>query len=305
MATWLLPLLVVCCAATDAVSAATNTTTKKASWTLSFADEFDGNALNTSSWTASDRVQVISKYDGHDALFLADRVAVRGGYLAITTVHEPAQLDGDSYNFTSGWIDSKQKVNQSLTKPTRWEASMKMADAEANGAWPAWWLLPEGACWPVSGEVDIVEVWLGQGHQQHSHVGQPVAMASTYHYGYGCSQDLNHYSTDSHWYPSLNYSSKDPVIDFSAAFHTFGVEINATALRFYVDDVTTFVRTMPPLCVTDPGFEWGTTAYMPFNPMYGILNVAVKQNTVASTWWHTNNATTLVDWVRMYTLVGG
>ena len=78
-----------------------------------------------------------------------------------------------------------------------------------------------------------------------------------------------------------------------------------TALRFYVDDVTTFVRTMPPLCVTDPGFEWGSTAYMPFNPMYGILNVAVKQNTVASTWWDTHNATTLVDWVRMYTLVDG
>jgi hypothetical protein len=44
---------------------------------------------------------------------------------------------------------------------------------------------------------------------------------------------------------------------------------------------------------------------MPFNPMYGILNVAVKQNTVASTWWDTHNATTLVDWVRMYTLVDG
>ena len=38
----------------------------------------------------------------------------------------------------------------------------------------------------------------------------------------------------------------------------------------------------------------------PFEPMYGIINVAVAQNTVASTWWDTHNATTLVDWVRMY-----
>jgi hypothetical protein len=36
--------------------------------------------------------------------------------------------------------------------------------------------------------------------------------------------------------------------------------------------------------------------------MYGILNVAVKQNTQPSLWWSTHNASTLVDWVRMYVL---
>ena len=106
-------------------------------------------------------------------------------------------------------------------------------------------------------------------------------------------------------YPSLNYSSTQPIIDFSANFHTFGVEINATSLRFYVDNVTTFVRTIPQLCVTAEGFNWGETAYMPFKPMYGIINVAVKQGTVASAWWDAHNATTLVDWVRMYTLTEG
>ena len=164
------------------------------------------------------------------------------------------------------------------------------------------WLLPEGECWPISGEVDIVEVWLGQGHYQHSHVGQPVAMASTYHYGYGCSEDKSKYDIDSNWYPSLNYSATGKPIDFSADFHTFGVEINDTSLRFYVDDVTTFVRTLPQLCVSDPEFVWGETAYMPWKPMYGIINVAVAQNTKPSVWWASNNATTLVDWVRMYTL---
>jgi hypothetical protein len=105
---------------------------------MTFEDDFAGDALNASSWTVSDHDKTISQYDGHDALFIKERVMVAGGYLAITTVNEANTLDGVSYNFTSGWIDSKQKVNQSLlAAPTRWEASMKMASAEANGAWPA------------------------------------------------------------------------------------------------------------------------------------------------------------------------
>ncbi len=77
------------------------------------------------------------------------------------------------------------------------------------------------------------------------------------------------------------------------------MEINATALRFYVDNVTTFVRSMGTLCVTDPGFQWGETPYMPFTPLYGIINTAVVPNS-NTTWWQTNNATLLVDWVRWY-----
>ena len=55
-------------------------------WRTVFEDHFDGDALNTSSWTISNWSQVISQYDGHDALFTADRVRVGGGHLAIATV---------------------------------------------------------------------------------------------------------------------------------------------------------------------------------------------------------------------------
>lgn len=44
------------------------------------------------------------------------------------------------------------------------------------------------------------------------------------------------------------------------------------------------------------------TAYMPFNPTYGILNTAVSPNS-NTTWWETHNATTMVDWVRWYAWV--
>lgn len=82
-------------------------------------------------------------------------------------------------------------------------------------------------------------------------------------------------------------------------YHTFGVEVNTTAVRFYVDNTTSFVRELTPFCPANPDFAWGTTAYAPFAPLYGIINTAVVPNTNL-TWWKTNNATLLVDWVRWY-----
>jgi beta-glucanase (GH16 family) len=176
------------------------------SWVVTFEDEFLGTELNTSSWTASNYSSVVSQYDGHDALFVADMVSVNNGILSITTAWAPQEFNGVHYNMTSGWIDTQQKVNQSRG---RFEASVKMPNAGAVGAWPAWcvpmlagfislrntravailfspwflwcrWLLPEGQCWPISGEIDIVEYWVGQGHNQHSRTENPAQMSSSY-----------------------------------------------------------------------------------------------------------------------------
>ena len=87
----------------------------------------------------------------------------------------------------------------------------------------------------------------------------------------------------------------------------FGVEINDTSLRFYVDETNNTIRemTLPQLCMTDPDFVWGQTPYMPFQPLYGIINVAVNElsRDTNLSWWQTNNATTEVDWVRWYEFV--
>ena len=52
-------------------------------WVMTFEETFDGDTLNASRWTPSNWSQVVSQYDGHDALFIADRVRVGGGHLAM------------------------------------------------------------------------------------------------------------------------------------------------------------------------------------------------------------------------------
>ena len=290
------------CGAPPTAAAAEAAEAAAGDWVVSFEDDFNGDALNESSWTASNFSSVVSQYDGHDALFIADRVAVRGGNLVITTAWDPHTFDGVTYNMTSGWVDSKGKRNQT---GGRFEASIKMPSNESVGSWPAWWLLPETTCWPVGGEVDVVEWYAGEGHFQHSRTDNPAQMSSSYHYGYSCGGDLYHYPNDTIWWPSGDWAPNYPIIDFSADFHVFGVELNASAVRFYVDNSTNTIFTLsaPQLCVTTPGFVYGQSMYMPWAPMYGILNVAVNNGHDSSGWWHQNNATTLIDWVRWYSFV--
>jgi len=173
-------------------------TTLSGDWVLTFEDDFSGNQLNLSKWTPSNS-SFTSQYDGHDALFIPERVYVSGGNLVITTVLDPRFVDGIHYNMTSGWVDTQGKFTQ---LGGRFEASMQLPDRYSMGSWPAFWLLPD-ICWPIGGEVDIME-WYGgdNGHYQHSTPGEPSSMASTYHYGYYCYQDASSYSNDSRWYPN-------------------------------------------------------------------------------------------------------
>ena len=175
----------------------------------------------------------------------------------------------------------------------------------------------------TSHTVDIVEWYANRGNYQHSRTDNPVVATSSYHFGYDCSADVYDYARDSGEFPSRDWSPNWPIINYSAGFHTFGVEINDTALRFYVDNFTSFELALPPLCVTADTFH-NHSAYMPFKPLYAILNVAVTPNANVS-WWSAfgalmmlpptpptltphpttppetyGNTTTLFDWVRWY-----
>lgn len=90
------------------------------------------------------------------------------------------------------------------------------------------------------------------------------------------------YTKDHADFPSRDWSPNWPIIDFSADFHTFGVEVNDTALRYYVDNYTSFELALPSFCVTGDTYH-NHTAYMPFKPLYGES----QHFTVTSLPWYT------------------
>lgn len=76
-------------------------------WEVVFKDEFEGNQLDSRSWTARNNMT-------HGALeyelYMADEAFVQGGYLVLRTRKRRMPYGSRVYNYTSGWVDSRDKV---------------------------------------------------------------------------------------------------------------------------------------------------------------------------------------------------
>jgi hypothetical protein len=151
-------------------------------WRLAWAEEFNGATLNASRWNVR---QNGTHGDLEQQLYVSDAVTLRDGHLVLRTARASVTgPDGSRlYNFTSGWVDTQGKLETSFG---RWEIRARLPDPEARGIWPAHWLMPRyerGAatdwnCWPVGGEIDIMESTGGV-------FGNTVL--GTYHWGANCS----------------------------------------------------------------------------------------------------------------------
>jgi hypothetical protein len=136
-------------------------------WKLDWQDEFDGDSLNASSWSALD----LHTYDigsCRDAVCLPDNVQVAGGALLLRS--ERRQVQG--YNFTTGAVRTKGKRSWTATAESSFRVCVSAIlpgeghgrDGAAQGIWPAHWMMPDtAACWPDLGEMDILEMINGDG----------------------------------------------------------------------------------------------------------------------------------------------
>jgi beta-glucanase (GH16 family) len=181
----------------------------KPGWTLTFADEFDGAALDAAKWMDSYPGGVRTHSNNEQQYYAADGMQLEKGTLRLTA--ERRATDGMPY--TSGMICSAGKFAQRYG----W-FEIRARFPRGQGLWPAFWLLPASGVWPP--EIDVLEV-LGQ---------EPNAVHLTSHW--------RSVSGKREW-STLKFVGAD----LTADFHTFAVDWEPDRITWYVDGVERFHTT--------------------------------------------------------------
>lgn len=240
-------------------------------WKLVWSDEFDGKSLDYSKW----EVEVNAFGGGNQELQIytdrKENVRVEGGHLVLEARHDHHQIAGTVREYSSGRIRSKHRGDWKYGK---FEVRAKLPGGQ--GVWPAIWMLPTDevyGTWASSGEIDIME-FKGQ---------EPDVVLGTLHFGKQWPH--NQYKTG---------TMKLAKGNFTDDFHTFAIEWEEGAIRWYVDGVH---------YQTQKDWSSGGGKFpAPFDQrFYLILNLAIGGNFLGNP-----DATTpfprqyLVDFVRVY-----
>ena len=238
---------------------ATRLSTKHLLW----EENFDGQTtFNTKYWTKiprgkSDWNRNMSDYD---SLY-----AVRDGKLILRGIVNRS-LPNDTARFLTGGVYTKDKVSFGFG---RWEVRAKLNGAK--GAWPAFWLLPQGGQWPVAGEIDIMErlnddsIAYQTVHSDYTH-----RLKITNNPPHGATGKIN---------PN--------------AFNTYAVELYPDSLVFYINDKKTFTYTR---IQTDKEGQFPFDKYQ----YYLLLDMQLGGSWVGAVKPEDLPVEMEIDWVRFY-----
>ena len=173
-------------------------------WELAWSDEFDGSALDTTSWSRCEvgNADWCRHMSDEESL-----VEVHDGMLTLKAVGTPEGLDEDRPYITGG-VQSRGKRSQQLGM---FEVRARLGSAK--GFWPAIWLMPDcDKSWPTGGEIDIME------HLNHDNI-----FYQTLHTGYLQSEGR----TDE------NHSQARPYFDRDG-WNVYSAVVDQDAVKLYV-----------------------------------------------------------------------
>ncbi|MEU9046887.1 MULTISPECIES: glycoside hydrolase family 16 protein [unclassified Kitasatospora] len=173
-------------------------------WRPVFADEFNGSSLDAAKWNpnwfgcSTCTTQPVNSQES--AAYSPSQVSVSGGSLHLAAVQKPATVNGKTYPYTSGLINTNGKAQFSYGA---FEARIYLPPSGSQVAnWPAFWT--DGQNWPTDGEMDVMEGLGGEAcYHFHSDAGGPG----------GCAHG-----------------------DFSG-WHTYGAEWAPGSVTYYYDGV--------------------------------------------------------------------
>jgi beta-glucanase (GH16 family) len=237
-------------------------------WRLVWADEFNGNQLDRSRWNVE--VDCNGGYNNEAQCYVdsTNNINVANGLLTLKVIKQ----NYSNKTYTSGRINTAGKAHW---KYGRFETRLKVPCGQ--GLLPAAWMLPEPnnyGGWPVSGELDIMEV-LG---------GMPDTVFGTSHFG---PNKENH--------RQLGGSKKMNQGNYCGDFHTYALEWSADRAVWFVDGNAYFT-------LNKSDGDWSPLNHWPFDQdFHFILNVAMGGNWPGTPDPAIQSASMVVDYVRAYT----
>jgi beta-glucanase (GH16 family) len=235
-----------------------------ARWRTLFDDEFAGTQLGTGHWTTCywwETTGCTNQGNHELEWYQPANVQVRDGALNLQARRQPIVGDGKHYDYTSGMAATVGRSENRFAFRYGF-VETRVLVPQGTGFWPAFWMLPTSRS--STPEVDIFEM-LGD---------QPRTVSMHVHWrGPG----------DNELADGVDWSGPD----FTAGWHTFGLDWEPDHLTWYVDGVARWQ-------VTDP-------SRIPHEPMYLIANLAVGgDNTVPPTPRTPFPSTFALDYVRVW-----
>ena len=258
-------------------------------WAKVWADEFDGTALDNSSWTIDTGAGDSRVRNSQGTVA---NVWVKDGQLTLRSQRQKA----GKWNFTSGAVQTQNKrFWGGGGAVTRACVRAKLPGGEGSpygggqGIWPAHWMMPNTkACWPSNGEIDVMEMINGDGTTH-----------STYHWRRteigGCGDKDKDGNPSAH--PALGTSASDR--HDASEWHEYAVEYSHEHISFAFDGAVIKTLTNESAASNHPQ-PAGQKAEFFDVPYYMILNTAVggpwpgepDDRTVFPTYHH-------IDYVRV------
>ena len=270
-------------------------------WELTFVDDFNGDSLNRSLWRVRHNESHCCPQELQ--LYTDDAVVVEDGDLVLRTRRLATPVSdkhGHRFNFTSGWVDTEGTWAQ---EEGRFAVRAKLPFyTNVSALWPAHWLMPdpqacrrkhgdraeEMCCWPVAGEIDIME-----------QITPFPVVAGSYRRGKNatccCGDDVQ--IPPGSLYPAWPPGGNETY--FRHTYHEYAVTWSKAALVFAIDGVE-YHRVDAPSSHHDAASMAGLTgglvgvvngntsrggggnardivghSYLPSTPMYWILDTAV------------------------------
>jgi beta-glucanase (GH16 family) len=239
----------------------------KRGWKLVWEDNFNQkNGFDTTSWSkiprgTSDWKNYMSDFD--------ELYSVEDGNLILRGV-ENTKVPDDTARFLTGGLYTKDKksfMNGRLEIRARLES--------AQGAWPAFWLLPEkeNRKWPDDGEIDIME------HLNYDTIAYQT-VHSYYTYILGIRENPKS--------GGINTINPDE-------YNVYAVELSPDSLSFFINDNHTF---------TYKKIETELKGQYPFNaPFYLLLDMQLGGSWVGKIAAEELPVSMYIDWVRFYKAV--